>query len=136
MNTLNRKLFGVDKPVIAMAHLPAIPGTPRYDDSLGIEGILKRVSEDIKILVNGGVNGLLFCNEDDRPYSFHAGFESVAIMTRVVNELRPLDIPFGVDFLWDAKAALAIAKATGADFVREVITGVYESDMGLWDSIL
>jgi hypothetical protein len=29
-------------------------------------------------------------------------------------------------------AAMAIAHATGAAFVREVLTGVYESDMGLW----
>jgi hypothetical protein len=29
-------------------------------------------------------------------------------------------------------AAMAIAHATGASFIREVLTGVYESDMGLW----
>lgn len=133
MNAMIRDLFGVVKPVIAMAHLPAIPGTPRYDQSKGIQGITKSVSEDIQYLIDGGVDGIMFCNEDDRPYSFQAGFESIAVMTRVVCELRPKNIPFGVDFLWDANAALAIAKATGADFVREVITGVYESDMGLWE---
>jgi membrane complex biogenesis BtpA family protein len=53
-------------------------------------------------------------------------------MTRIITELRPSDRPFGVDFLWDAFAPLAIAKATGATFIREVVTGVYESDMGLW----
>jgi uncharacterized protein len=58
--------------------------------------------------------------------------EQVAAMTRVVTELRPTSLPFGVDFLWDAKAAVCIAAATGATFVREVFTGVYESDMGLW----
>ena len=128
-----REVFGVNKPVIAMAHLPAIPGTPRYDSSKGIEGIIQRVSGDVNVLINGGVDGILFCNEDDRPYTFQAGFESVAVMTRVVCELRPDAIPFGVAFLWDAKAAIAIAKATGATFIREVITGVYESDMGFWD---
>jgi predicted TIM-barrel enzyme len=55
-------------------------------------------------------------------------------MTRVVAELAPADRPFGVDFLWDADAALAIAAATGASFIREVATGVYESDMGLWNA--
>jgi membrane complex biogenesis BtpA family protein len=29
-------------------------------------------------------------------------------------------------------APLAVAKATGAGFIREVVTGLYESDMGLW----
>jgi predicted TIM-barrel enzyme len=27
-----------------------------------------------------------------------------------------------------------VAVATGADFIREVTTGVYESDMGLWNT--
>ena len=40
-------------------------------------------------------------------------------------------MPFGVDLLWDPKSALAVARATGAAFVREVFTGVFESDMGL-----
>lgn len=42
-----------------------------------------------------------------------------------------MTVPFGVDLLWDAKAALAVARATGASFVREVFTGVFDSDMGL-----
>jgi membrane complex biogenesis BtpA family protein len=41
-------------------------------------------------------------------------------------------VPFGVDFLWDARCALAVAAATGASFIREVATGAWESDMGLW----
>ena len=132
MSDLLRDLFGVEKPVIAMAHLPALPGTPRYDPSLGVEGIVERVRADVEHLLAGGVDGILFCNEDDRPYSFHMDMEAVAVMTRVITEVRPKDRPFGVDFLWDAKAALAVAKATGAAFIREVVTGVYESDMGLW----
>jgi len=76
----------------------------------------------------------MFCNEGDRPYSFHAGYEGVAAMTRLVTEVAPTDRPFGVDFLWDPQAALAIAAATGASFIREVMTGVYESDMGLWNT--
>ncbi len=31
---------------------------------------------------------------------------------RVVTELAPDDRPFGVDFLWDGRAALAVAAAT------------------------
>ena len=38
----------------------------------------------------------------------------------------------GVDILWNPVAAIALAKATGASFLREVITGAYESDMGVW----
>jgi hypothetical protein len=127
-----RQLFGVDKPVIAMAHLPALPGTPRYDRAGGMNALLDRVGPDVEALCRGGVDAILFCNEDDRPYVFRAGIEQIAAMTRVVSVLAPRDRPFGVDFLWDARAALAMAHATGAVFVREVLTGVYESDMGVW----
>ena len=132
MSEMIKDLFGVTKPVIAMAHLPALPGTPRYSHKMGVDGIVEHVRQDVQHLLQGGVDAILFCNEDDRPYTFQANFESVAVMTRVVSELHPTDRPFGVDFLWDAKAPLAVAKATGAAFIREVITGVYESDMGLW----
>lgn len=132
MSDMIYDLFGVKKAVIAMAHFPALPGTPRYEPTLGVEGILERMQADVCSLLEGGVDAIMFCNEDDRPYTFHADFEAVAVMTRVITELRPKDRPFGVDFLWDAKAPLAIAKATGASFIREVVTGVYESDMGLW----
>jgi len=127
-----KEWFGVSKAIIAMAHFPALPGTPRYNQALGVEGILETMHKDVRALLEGGVDAIMFCNEDDRPYTFHADFEAIAVMTRVITELRPTDRPFGVDFLWDAKAPLAIAKATGAAFLREVITGVYESDMGLW----
>ena len=132
MSNVLEEMFGVSKPVIAMAHFPALPGTPRYDASAGIDGIIERVRKDVHHLLEGGVDAIMFCNEDDRPYTFHADFEAVAVMTRAITELRPTDRPFGVDFLWNAKAPLAIAKATGASFIREVVTGVYESDMGFW----
>lgn len=127
-----RTLFKKPKPIIAMAHIPALPGTPRYDREKGIEAMIESVRRDIKHLVEGGVDAIMFCNEDDRPYVFTAGIEQIAAMTRVVTETKPKGIPFGVDFLWDPLATLAIANATGASFIREVITGVYESDMGLW----
>ena len=127
-----KDLFGHEKPVIAMAHLPALPGTPRYDAALGLEGLVDKMRPDLQHLLEGGVDAIMFCNEDDRPYTFQAPMEQVAAMTRVVAELRPTAIPFGVDFLWDPLATLCIAAATGASFMREVLTGVYEADMGLW----
>jgi membrane complex biogenesis BtpA family protein len=76
--------------------------------------------------------GLLFCNEHDIPYQLQVGPEAVAAMAAAIGRLRgELRLPFGVDLLWDPKAALAVARATGAAFVREVFTGVYDSDMGL-----
>jgi membrane complex biogenesis BtpA family protein len=131
MGFLN-KLFSVEKPVIAMAHVPALPGTPKYKPELGIEGLIEWVRKDVESLVNGHVDAIMFCNEDDRPYVLKADISQIAAMTRVVTEVSPKSIPFGIDFLWDPFAAIAIAYATGASFIREVLTGTYESDMGLW----
>ena len=125
-------LFGVAKPVIAMAHFPPLPGTPRHVRGTSVDEITSRVQADVSHLVAGGVDAILFCNEDDRPYALTVGAEVPATMAAVIAEVRPLDVPFGVDILWDAHAAMALAVATGASFMREVVTGTYESDMGLW----
>lgn len=127
-------LFGERKPLIAMAHLGALPGTPRYDEKAGIVGIVERLRSDLEILLAADFDAVLFCNEGDLPYSFRAGYDGVAAMTRVVTELAPKDRPFGVDFLWDPRAALNIAAATGGSFIRCVPVGAYESDMGLWST--
>jgi uncharacterized protein len=127
-----KELFGVDKPAIAMAHLPPLPGTPLYDDAGGPDAIVESVRRDVEILTASGFDAVMFCNEGDRPYQLSATFEGVAMMARVVAEVAPRDRPFGVDYLWDPHAALAVAAATGASFIREVTTGVYESDMGIW----
>jgi membrane complex biogenesis BtpA family protein len=75
----------------------------------------------------------MFGNENDRPYRFAAPAEGVAAMTAIVATLKPLlKVPFGVNYLWDPSASVAIACATGAAFAREIFTGVYASDMGLW----
>ena len=119
------------KILIAMAHVPPLPGTPLYNEKLGVSGLVDHVRRDTEILVGAGFDAVLFCNEGDRPYELRAGLESSAVMARVVSECRPDGIPFGTDFLWDARCALAIAVATGAAFMREVVTGVWESDMGV-----
>ncbi len=132
MSELLEKMFGKKKPIIAMAHFLPLPGTPLYNPEIGIIKMREAMREDLMKLLDNGVEGILFCNEGDRPYTLKADLEAVAVMTRIITELAPKDHAFGVDYLWDPKAPLAIALATGASFVREVFTGVYESDMGLW----
>ena len=127
-------LFKDRQPLIAMAHLLPLPGTPQYDAAGGIDAIIDQLRADLDILLDAGFDSVLFCNEGDRPYSFNAGYDGVAAMTRVVTELAPRDRPFGVDYLWDSRAALNVAMATGASFIRGVMVGAYESDMGLWST--
>lgn len=78
------------------------------------------------------MDGVLFCNEADLPYQLKVGPEIPAAMAAAIGRLRSeLLVPFGVNILWDAIASLALARATGASFIREVLTGVYESDLGM-----
>jgi membrane complex biogenesis BtpA family protein len=131
MSRLRTIFAGIDRPLIAMAHVPALPGTPLYEPDGGIPRMVEAVAVDVAVIVDAGFDGLLFCNENDRPYQLSAGLEAAAVMSRIVTECRPRSIPFGVDYLWDARCALAVAVGTEAHFMREVCTGVWESDMGL-----
>ncbi|MGH2512450.1 MAG: BtpA/SgcQ family protein [Candidatus Limnocylindrales bacterium] len=124
--------FGTPKPVIAMLHFPGLPGRPRHDRAAGRGHLIDVIGRDLATLQAAGVDGLLFCNENDIPYQLAVGPEIPAAMAAVIGELRSdVRVPFGVNILWDAKSSLALARATGATFIREVLTGVYESDLGM-----
>ena len=128
-----KKTFGSDKPIIAMVHFPALPGTPLYDAKCGMKKIIDSAAKDIEALQKGGVDALMFGNEGDRPYVTKATPSTLAAFGFAVGQLRGLiKIPFGVNYLWDPMASVALGVATGATFVREIFTGVYDSDMGLW----
>jgi membrane complex biogenesis BtpA family protein len=127
-----KDLFGVEKPLIAMCHLEGLPGRPRYDAIGGLEGIVQSAAREVKALQDGGVDAILFCNENDLPYSTSVGMEVVATMAHVIGRLRgDLRVPYGTNLLWDPASSIAAAVASGATFIREVLTGVYDSDMGL-----
>ena len=121
------------KGIIAMAHIGALPGAPLYDAGGGMDKLVNGVAADIERLQAGGVDAIMFGNENDRPYQLKAPPEGVAAMTAVIMAVKPmLKVPFGVNWLWDPSASVAIATATGASFVREIFTGLFASDMGLW----
>ncbi len=126
-------ISGGSKTVIAMAHIGALPGSPLYDADRGMDGLVEDVMRDVEKLQRGGVTAIMFGNENDRPYLLEASPESVAAMTAVVAAVKPvLTVPFGVNYLWDPYATVSIAAATGASFAREIFTGLFASDMGLW----
>jgi uncharacterized protein len=125
--------FGSRKPIIAMIHLAPLPGSPLYDRAGGMQKIVEDSARDIEALQDGGVDAVMFGNEGDRPYLLKASAESLAAMAFAVGALKPLiKVPFGVNYLWDPVATVGLAVASGARFAREIFTGVYDSDMGLW----
>lgn len=128
-----QELTGRPKTIIGMAHLPALPGTPFYDSTGGMQAIRDWVARDLEALQEGGIHAVMFCNENDRPYRLDADVASAAAMTDVVASARSeLSVPFGVNVLWDPRSTLAVAAATGASFCREIFTGAFAGDFGLW----
>jgi membrane complex biogenesis BtpA family protein len=126
------KIFGTRKPIIAMLHFPGLPGRPWHDTAAGADRLVDALGRDLETLQAAGVDGVLFCNEADLPYQLSVGPEIPAAMAAAIGQLkRDVTVPFGVNVLWDAIASLALARATGAAFIREVLTGVYESDLGM-----
>ena len=100
-----------------------------------MEDVVVKARHDLLALQRGGVDGIIFSNEFSLPYLTKVKSETVAAMARVIGELMPeIEIPYGVNVLWDPSASLDLAVATGAKFVREIFSGVYASDFGLWDT--
>lgn len=128
-----QELTGKPKTIIGMVHLPALPGTPLYDAAGGMAAIRDWARRDLEALQAGGIHAVMFCNENDRPYRLDADMASATALTDVVASLRSeLSVPFGVNVLWDPFATLAVAAATGAAFCREIFTGAFAGDFGLW----
>jgi membrane complex biogenesis BtpA family protein len=128
-----RRIFDVKKPVIGMVHFAALPGSPLHEHDRGVAGIIEAAAADLEALQAAGFDAVMFGNENDRPYELEVDVASTAAMAFAIGQLKDrITVPFGVNVLWDAMSSIALAVATGAHFVREIFTGAYASDMGLW----
>ena len=134
-NSWMEELFHVKKPIIAMCHLLPLPGDPYYDEEKGLEAIIERAKTDVRALQEGGVDGIMFSNEYSLPYLTKMEPITLAAMAYVIGRVKEdLSIPYGVNCLWDPISSLDVAKATGGKFIREIISGVYASDFGIWNT--
>ena len=75
------------KAIIGMAHIGALPGAPLYDFKRGMNGLIDGVIADVERLQAGGVDAIMFGNENDRPYEFKVDPASTATMG------SPTDLP-------------------------------------------
>ena len=123
------------KPIIAMLHLAPLPGDPLFDSAAGIRAVVERARRELGLLQEGGVDAVLISNEFSLPYLTKTEPITAISMARIIGELvDEIHIPYGVNVLWDGRASIDLAVATGAGFVREIFTGVYASDFGLWNT--
>ena len=61
-------MFGVEKPIIALLHLDALPGDPGYCGDM--KTVTEHARKDLLALQDGGVDGILFANEFSLPMVF------------------------------------------------------------------
>lgn len=123
--------------VLGVVHLPAMPGDPQA--SAGFDAMVAHAVADAEALREGGIDGIVVENFGSIPFAKgDAGStlppHQVAAITRAVLEIRQrFEGPIGVNCLRnDARSALGIAAATGANFIRvNVHVGAYVTDQGL-----
>ena len=126
-------LPGRARALIGMVHLLPLPGSPRWAGSLS--AVVERAVADAQALHAGGFDACLVENYGDAPFSpARVDPATVAAMAVVVAEVRrAVGCPVGVNVLKnDARAALAVAAATGAAFIRvNVHVGAVVADQGV-----
>jgi membrane complex biogenesis BtpA family protein len=116
-----------------MVHLLPLPGSPRWAGSLA--AVIDHAVADARALEAGGFHAALVENFGDAPFTRgRVDPVTVAAMAAAIAEVRrAVRIPLGVNVLKnDARAALAVAAATGAAFVRvNVHVGAVVADQGV-----
>ncbi len=126
-----KEVFGCEKPVIGMLHLKALPTDPKYDAAGGMAAVLERARKDLHALQDGGIDGIIFCNEFSIPYVADVRPVTVAAMARIIGELKSeTKVPYGVHVAMDPFKTFELAAAVDAKFVRETFFGTYVGDYG------
>lgn len=129
------EIFGIDRALVGMVHLQALPGTPKH--RLSIETIAQLAVDEARMLVDAGFDSILVENMHDVPYlRRNVGPEIIAAMTHVCGRVRAaVDVPMGVQILAGANhASLAVAHIIGAQFIRcEGFVFASVADEGLID---
>ncbi|MCZ6572613.1 MAG: BtpA/SgcQ family protein [Planctomycetota bacterium] len=120
-------------PVIAVVHLLPLPGSPGYGGRMG--RVIDRALADARTYAAGGVNGVILENYGDTPFLKQdlepETVAALAICAAAVS--TQVGLPLGINALRnDARAALGVAAAAGAAFIRvNVHAGVVATDQGL-----
>ncbi len=120
--------------LIGMVHLEALPGAPGFQGDLSV--VVQRAVADARILAETGFDGIMVENFHDTPF-FKERLPpiSIAALTRCALAVRQAtgELPLGINVLRnDGEAALGIACAVGAQFIRvNVLVGAMVTDQGL-----
>jgi uncharacterized protein len=130
------RLFKSSKPIIAMIHVGALPGTPA--SRLSLREIERQALAEAKTYRDCGVHGIMLENMHDTPYlRGEVGPEIVAAMSVIARVVKDASrLPCGVQVLAGANLeAMAVAHAAGLDFIRaEGFSFAHVADEGIIES--
>jgi membrane complex biogenesis BtpA family protein len=116
---------GIGKPLVAMVHLPPLPGAANYDGR-PVSDIARQAAGEARTLADAGFHGVMLQNTHDRPARVRARAGTIAAMGAIASAVRaatPIELGINVHKN-DAEAALAIAVSCEAPFVRiKVLVG-------------
>lgn len=113
------------KPLVAMIHLPPLPGAGNYGGS-PVQTIAQRAVAEARLLSDAGFDALLIQNTHDRPSTTYVSAETLTAMAAIAEAVATaVSCPLGINVHKnDGPGALAIAHAIGATFVRvKVLVG-------------
>jgi membrane complex biogenesis BtpA family protein len=131
-----KKILNINKPVIGVIHVEALPGTPRYGGDVKV--IIESAVKEGKIYKDTGVDSIIVENMHDMPYlKKSAGHEVSTMMSIIGYEVKNISgLPCGIQILAGAnKQALAAANSAGLDFIRaEGFVFAHVADEGLIES--
>lgn len=120
-------------PLIGVVGFPALPGSIGYH-GMPRDAFLRRAVADAQAYAAAGFDAVMIQNVGDLPVAAEVGPETVAWLSALGSAVRAaVDLPLGVCVLKnDGRAALAVAQAIGADFVRvKVWVGVMVGAEGI-----
>ncbi len=133
---MEQLICGMEKPVIAMIHVDALPGTPRNTKS--IQQIMDKALREAELYLKEGIHILMLENMHDIPYlKGSVGPEITASMAVVGAAVKKeFQVPCGIQILAGAnREALACAHSAGLDFIRaEGFVFGHIADEGYMDS--
>lgn len=119
---------------IGMIHLGPLPGSPGFDGDF--DAVVAAAVADAQALANAGAPGIMVENFNDTPF-FKDGLPAVTVaaLTRCALAVRAAapEAALGINALRnDGVAALSIARAVGAEFIRiNVLCGAMVTDQGI-----
>ena len=127
-----KDVIGVDKAMIGLCHIPALPGDPLYDANAGMEHVFEVVRDDVLALQKGAIDAIQFTNEFSMPYASKVEAETVAAMAYVIGRVRAdLKVPFGANCIMDPLATIGLCAAVGARWTRGTYHGSWATNSGV-----